>query len=153
MNRKTILAILLTASLAGNAAFLVTAFFRRSTQHIGAIDQLSLTEDQKSKFETKKQLFQDERTVAHKKMAVLRGVLADEFLKDTPDRQRLVSAAVEMAQVQTNMRPKLIDHLLALHALVTPAQRATLASIMRTGGGNGATCPGAMLFSTPNEER
>ena len=58
-----------------------------------------------------------------------------------------------MAQVQNGMRPKLIDHLLALHALLTPEQRATFANLMRTAGGMGAVCPGAMLYPTPDQER
>jgi hypothetical protein len=153
VSTKTILAILLAASLAGNASFLLTVFLKRPTQRAGAIDQLSLTTDQASRFEGAKRTFQNERARAQKRMAELRGVLADEFLKEAPDRQRLLYAAVEMAQVQTGMRPKLVDHLLALHAVLTPAQRASLADAMRTGGGAGAGCPGAMLYSNPEQGR
>jgi Spy/CpxP family protein refolding chaperone len=78
-------------------------------------------------------------------MSELRGVLADEFARQNPDRQRLVATAVEMAEVQTAMRPKLIEHLLALHSLLTPAQRATFNNLVRAGSGGGAMCPGAML--------
>ena len=84
-------------------------------------------------------------------MAELRRLLADEFAKEAPDRQRMVTTAVEMAQVQTGMRPKLIDHLLALHVLITPAQRTSFASLMRTGGGAGSVCPGAILYPTRDD--
>ena len=153
MSSKTILAVLLVASLAGNASFLIATFTKGAPQRAGTIDQLALTADQAAKFESSKQAFQDERARAHLKMAELRNALADEFAKESPDRQRLVTTAVEMAQVQTGMRPKLIDHLLVLHALLTPEQRATFASLMRSGGGAGAACPGAMLYPTPDEER
>jgi Spy/CpxP family protein refolding chaperone len=153
VSHKTVLAVLLVASLAGNAAFLITAFSSRPVRPAGAIDQLTLTADQTAKFADAKRAFQDERARAHQKMDDLRGVLADELAKDTPDRQRLLTTAVAMAQVQTGMRPKLLDHLLALHALLTPAQRATLAETMRAGGGSGAGCPGAMLYSNPGQER
>lgn len=153
MNSKTILAILLVASLAGNAAFLVTAFLRRPVHPAAALDQLSLTDNQKAKFETTKIAFQAERSRSHGRMAELRGALADEFMKETPDRQKLVSTSGEMAAVQTNMRPKVIDHLLALHAVLTPAQRTTLAKFIRAGEGTGAACPGAALYSTPDQGR
>jgi len=149
---KTILAVLLVASLAGNASFLITTF-SKPVQQAGPFNQLALTADQKVKFAGSKRAFQDERTKAHQQMAELRSVLADEFAKETPDRQRLVTTAVEMAQVQTGMRPKLIDHLLVLHELLSPAQRTTFANLMRAGGGGGAMCPGAMFFPTPGEER
>jgi hypothetical protein len=150
MSTKTILAIFLTASLAGNASFLITTFLKRPPQQIGAIDQLSLTAEQASKFEGTRRIFQDQRVQAHKRMAELRGVLADEFLKETPDRQRLVNTAVEMAQVQTDMRPRLIDHLLVLHELLSSTQRTNLAEIMRA---SEAACPGAALYSEPGKER
>jgi Spy/CpxP family protein refolding chaperone len=153
MSSKTILAVLLLASLAGNASFLITTFSRRPARQAGAIDQLALTADQASKFEGSKRAFQDQRRMAHQKMAELRRLLADEFAKETPDRQRMVTTAVEMAQVQTGMRPKLIDHLLALHALITPAQRASFADLMRTGGGSGSVCPGSMLYPATDGER
>jgi len=153
MSSKTIIAIFLAASLAGNASFLLTSLLKRSAQHAGAVDQLSLTADQASRFEGAKRTFQDERARAHGKMSDLRGVLADEFSKETPDRQRLLDAAAEMAQVQASMRPRVIDHLLALHALITPGQRAALAKIMRAGGGSGEACPGGMLYPAPDRNR
>jgi len=153
MSTKTILAILLAASLAGNAAFLFTAFLKQPPQHPGAIEMLSLSADQAAKFEVAKHSLQDGRTRAHKKMAELRAVLADEFLKGAPDQGRMLNAALEMAQVQTNMRPRIIDHLLALHALLTPTQRETLAGAMRAAGVAGTVCPGSMLFSAPEQER
>jgi Spy/CpxP family protein refolding chaperone len=151
MNSKLILAILLAASLAGNAAFLVTAFLPRPAQPATALDQLSLTADQKAKFEGTKKAFQEERSRNHKRMIELRATLADEFVKEAPDRQRMVSTSLEMATVQTNMRPKVIDHLIALHAVLTPEQRTALANVMRTGEGSTAACPGAMLYSPPDQ--
>jgi len=152
MSSKTILAFLLAASLAGNASFVVTAVLNRQPQHTGAIDQLALTADQVSRFQGARQAFQEERTRSHKRMAELRGVLADEFAKEAPDRLRLVNAAVEMASVQATMRPKLIDHFLALHVLLNPEQRLALAETMRVGGGAADACPGATLYSAPEQE-
>jgi Spy/CpxP family protein refolding chaperone len=150
MNSKALLVILLAASLAGNAAFLMTAFARRSAPPAAALEQLSLTDGQKAKFEGIKRAFQEERAVSHRSMAELRARLADEYGTETPDRQRLLSTSLEMAALQTSMRPKVVDHLLALHGLLTPGQRATLAGMMRAGSGIGAACPGAMLYS-PSE--
>lgn len=153
MSSKTILAVLLVASLAGNASFLIATFTKGTPRRTGTIDQLALTADQTAKFEGAKKTFQDERAQAHLKMAELRNALADEFAKESPDRQSLVTTAGEMAQVQTGMRPRMIDHLLVLHALLTPAQRVTFANLMRSGGAAGTACPGAMLYPTPDEER
>jgi hypothetical protein len=144
VSSKTILAVFLVASLAGNATFLIATFTKPALRQTGTIDRLALTADQ---------TFQAERARAHSKMAELRIELADEFAQEQPDRQRLVMTAVEMAQVQTEMRPKLVEHLLALHALLTPEQRLTFANLMRSTGGVGAACPGAMLYPTPDENR
>lgn len=151
MNAKTSLVILLTASLCGNAAFLLTSFLHHRAQPVAVLDQLSLTEEQSSKLESAKKAFQGERASAQKRMAELRGVLADEFQKDSPDRQVLLSTATEMTQVQAGMRPKVVDHLMALHALLNSGQRASLAAVMRTGAGPGAACPAAMLY--PSSDR
>jgi Spy/CpxP family protein refolding chaperone len=153
MNGKAILTLLLVASLAGNAAFLLTAFLRRPSHPATAIDQLALTDDQKAKFDASQRAFQEERARNHKKLVDLRATLADEFLNEAPDRQRLVNTSMEMAGVQTKMRPKVIEHLLALHAVLTPIQRTSLANIMRAGEGSGVACPGAMLYSTPDQGR
>ena len=152
MSSKTLLAILLTASLAGNAAFLITAFIKRPTGTLAAIDQLKLTQEQKNRFAEATRAFQAEKTRAHKRMAELRDVLAEELAKEAPDRQKMLGAAIDMAKVQTEMRPKLVDRLLALHSILTPAQRATLAAVMRTEGAAGG-CPGAALFHAPGQDR
>lgn len=151
MKTHAVLAVLLVASLAGNASFLLATLFKHPTQPAEVFEQLALTAEQKTKLESSRQGFQKERARAHQRMAGLRNALADEFAKETPDRQRLLTTALEMAQVQTDMRPKLIDHLLALHASLTPAQRVTLAQLMRTSSGMGAACPGAMLYPMSGE--
>lgn len=153
MRGKTILAILLAASLAGNASFLIATFTKRAPRRTGIIAEVALTADQTAGFESSKLAFQKERALAHRRMGELRGALANEFAKDSPDRQRLQTTALEMAQVQTAMRPKLIDHLMVLHALLTPEQRAAFARLMRESGGMGALCPGAILYPTPDEGR
>ena len=153
MKIKTILAVLLAASLAGNVSFLITTLKKQRSRHPGNIAQLGLTADQTARFENSKQTFQSERSHTHRRMAELRNALADEFAKERPDRQRLMTTAFEMVQVQTDMRPKLIDHLLALHELLTPEQRTAFAGLMRAGGGMGAACPGAMLYPAPEGER
>jgi len=151
VNAKTILAIVLAASLSGNAAFLVTAFVRRPHPSAGALDQLSLTADQTSKLEAAKKAFQTERAPAQQRMAELRRVLADEYQKDSPDRQVLLDTATEMTRVQSGMRPKVVDHLLALHAVFNPGQRQSLAQVMRNGAGPGAACPAAMLYPSSDQ--
>jgi Spy/CpxP family protein refolding chaperone len=153
MRTTTILAVLLAASLAGNASFLIATVTRQGPRRPGNINRLGLTANQAARFESAKRTFQGERKRAHRRMAELRYALAEEFAKERPDRQRMVTTAIEMARVQTEMRPKLIDHLLALHTLLIPEQRATFADLMRAGGGMRAACPGAMLYPGPEEER
>jgi Spy/CpxP family protein refolding chaperone len=144
MSTRTILAILLAASLAGNVSFLLTSFLRQPFRNAGVIERLSLTTDQASRVEEVARTFRDDRVKAHRRMSDLRKVLADEFQKDQPDRPRMLSAAAEMARVQTGMRPRLVDYLLALHAVLTPEQRGSLAEAMRAAGESGETCPEAM---------
>jgi Spy/CpxP family protein refolding chaperone len=153
MSSKTLLTVLLVASLAGNASFLITKFSKRPSPHAGLVSQLVLTPDQTAKFAASKSTFQDQRAQTLQKMAALRSALADEFAKEAPDRQKLLATAAGMVEIQTAMRPKLIEHLLSLHPLLTLKQRATLANLMRTGGGSEAVCPGAMLYPTRDEER
>lgn len=144
---KTILGILLAASLSGNVAFLLTASLHASTPHPTPLERLELTGGQKSRLEASQRAFQQERKRSHARMSELRRTIADELSKDAPNRRRLMDASMEMARVQTDLRPKVVDHLLAFHALLTPAQRAVLAEIMRTGPVRGAGCPGAGLYS------
>jgi Spy/CpxP family protein refolding chaperone len=153
MRTKTILTVLLIASLAGNASFLITRFCEFPPQRAGVLEQLALTADQTAKLASSSEAFQDERAQTHRKMAKLRTTLADEFAKESPDRHRLVTTAIEMAQVQNGMRPKLIEHLMVLHALLTPAQRATFAGAMRASSETSTACPGATLNPMPDEER
>jgi Spy/CpxP family protein refolding chaperone len=151
MSVKTILSVLLVASLAGNASFLIATFSKRPNHHAGAINQLALTAEQTAQLANSKQVFLDQRTQAQRQLAELRGALADEFTKDAPDRQRLAATTSQMAEIQNGMRPKVIEHLLRLHSLLTPTQRQGFASVMRKGGGAASVCPGAMLYSTPEE--
>jgi hypothetical protein len=153
MSSKTLLAVLLVASLAGNAAFLITTFSKRPSPHAGLVSQLALTADQTVKFAASKSTFENQRGQTLQRLASLRSVLADEFAKDAPNRQKLLTTAAGMVEVQTAMRPKLIEHLLSLHPLLTPMQRVKFADLMRTGGGSLAVCPGAMLYPTHDEER
>ena len=152
MSSKTTLAILLTASLAGNTAFLISTFIKSPRGTRAAMDQLTLTEEQKGRFAEAGRVFQAERTRAHKRMGELRDVLAEELAKEAPDRNKMLGAATDMAKVQTEMRPMLVDHLLVLHSILTPAQRATLAAVMRNEGAAGG-CPGASLFRDTEQDR
>jgi Spy/CpxP family protein refolding chaperone len=151
MSVKTILSVLLVASLAGNASFLIATFTRRPIHHAGAINQLALTAEQTARLADSKQVFLDQRAQAQRQLAELRSVLADEFTKDVPDRQHLSATTSQMAEIQNGMRPKVIEHLLRLHTLLTPAQRKGFAGVMRKGGGSASVCPGAMLYSAPEE--
>jgi uncharacterized membrane protein len=152
MSKTTILSAFLAASLAGNASFLVSAL---TSTHApaGAIAELALTAGQAKELEASKKTFQEERAKAHRGMTELRGALAEEFAQESPDRAKLLRTSLEMAELQTAMRPKLVDHILVLHAVLTPDQRAAFARLMRSGGGMAAGCPGAMLYSTPTEDK
>ena len=76
-----------------------------------------------------------------------RAGLAAEFLKETPDRDRLLKVAMEMAEVQTARRPKLIEHLILLHGMLSPSQRTVMAEELRTHTNNCcAACPGSKMF-------
>ena len=153
MRTKLILSTLLVASLAGNASFLISTFMKSSTPRSGLISQLALTPEQKKMFAASRQVFQAQRAETVAKMAALRSVLAEEFEKDMPARQEMLSAALGMVEVQTAMRPKMIDHLLSLHAALAPAQRTEFAKMMREGDGTVAGCPGAMLYQNRDDER
>jgi len=151
MNTKILLGILLVASLAGNAAFLLTTALARHDAPMAMLCQLGLTPDQDARLAESRQAFQHERMQAQERIARLRSTFAGEFAKAAPDRQRLQAASDEMARVQGEMRPKMIAHLLTLHALLTPDQRAVFAKAMHAGMGTNAACPGAMLYPTPQE--
>jgi hypothetical protein len=149
--RKTILGILLVASLAGNAAFVITALAGSASSPVSVLDSLALTDDQEARFQDEQRSFEADRARARARMTELRGVMADELAKASPDREAMVRAALEMGDVQRAMRPRAVDHLLALHAVLTPVQRTALADAMRAAI-PGATCPGAFLESVPDRE-
>lgn len=144
--RKAIIGILLAASLSGNVAFLVTAAVRRGSTPVSVLDGLTLTRDQEAQFEPARRSFQTERARARARMAELRGVLADELVRDAPDRAAMLRATDQMGEVHAAMRSNLVEHLLALHALLEPGQRELVAEAMRSGSA-GTSCPGAVLDS------
>lgn len=147
MNRKNLLVALLVASLAGNTAFFVTAAVRAHGRPLGSSGKLELTTEQKTRFRAANETFLAGRVEAHSKLAELRAGLAAEFLKETPDRDRLLKVAMEMAEVQTARRPKLIEHLILLHGMLSPSQRATMADELRSHTSTCcAACPGSSLF-------
>ncbi len=155
--RTKLLVLLLAASVAGNVAFIVATVVAHRQHGMPPMDRLGLDPDQRAKLMVERQHFAAERSRAHGRMLELRGVLAGELAKPTPDRERMTRLAEEMAAVQSEMRPKFIVHLLDMQALLRPDQRVVLSEILRTGEGPGLPpgCPGAALhpMSTPSEGR
>jgi Spy/CpxP family protein refolding chaperone len=155
--KTKLLLLLLVASVAGNVAFVVTTALARRQHGTLPMDRLGLDANQRSKLMAEREHFVAERGRAHSRMIGLRSALADEIAKPTPDRARMLQLSEEMAAIQSEMRPKFIAHLLDMHGLLRPEQRAELGEILRAGGGPGmpAGCPGAALYpmSAPSEAR
>lgn len=153
--KTKLLILFLVASVAGNAAFVATTLVARHQRGMLPMDQLGLDPDQRAKLMVLREQFVAARSRAHGRMIDLRNALADEVAKPAPDRARLDQVAAEMAAIQAEMRPKFIAHLLDMHGLLRPEQRAALGQILRTGGGPGMPpgCPGAALYpmSAPSE--
>lgn len=147
MNRRSLVVAFLVASLSGNAAFLITTVVKRYGRGSNGPVRLMLTTEQKARFSEANAWYLAERAVAHRQLIELRGELANEFLKDTPDRERLLKVALEMAEIQTARRPKLIEHLLLFHSLLVPSQRAAMADEVRNHtSACCAGCPGSSFF-------
>ena len=155
--KTKLLVLLLAASVAGNVAFVAMTLVARPARGALPMDRLGLDADQRAKAMVEREHFVAERRRAHGRILELRGVLAGEVAKPTPDRARMSRLAEEMAGIQSEMRPKFLAHLLDMHALLRPEQRAALGEILRTGEGLGIPpgCPGAALYpmSTPSERR
>jgi Spy/CpxP family protein refolding chaperone len=152
MNRRNLLVPFLVASLSGNAAFLTTTLIKRYGRGSNDTAQLTLTSEQRARFSEANAVYRVDRTLAHGKLVELRGELANEFLKDTPNRERLLKVALEMAEIQTARRPKLIEHLLLFHGLLAPSQRAAMADELRSTSACCAGCPGSSFFLNHESE-
>ncbi len=149
MNKKNLLIAVLVASLSGNAAFVITAVARSHEQPRGDADRLTLTTQQKKRFSEANEVFLAGRAAAHRELSELRGELAAELLEETPNRERLLKVALKMSELQTARRPKLIEHLLLLHAMLSPSQRAAMADEIRSNtSACCAACPGSRFFVT-----
>jgi Spy/CpxP family protein refolding chaperone len=154
--RMKLLVLLLVASVAGNVAFAVTTVVARRQRAMLPMDRLGLDATQRSQLMATREQFVGERGRAHARMRTLRDALAAELTKPTPDRAHMTQLATEMAGIQAEMRPKLIAHLLDMHALLRPEQRGSLAEVLRGGGAAGAdmpACPGAALAPLPPAAR
>jgi Spy/CpxP family protein refolding chaperone len=156
--KTKLLVLLLAASVAGNVAFAVTTVVARRQRAALPMDRLGLDAAQRSQLMATREQFVGDRSRAHARMATLRDALAAEVTKATPDRARMTQITTDIAGIQAEMRPKLIGHLLDMHALLRPEQRGKLAEVLRHGGVGGAGmhgCPGASLFpaSAPSEGR
>jgi hypothetical protein len=134
MNSK-LLVLLLVASVAGNAAFVLTTVITRRQQGLLPVDRLGLDPDQRSKLMVLREQFVGERSRARGRMLVLRRALADEVAKPAPDRARMDRIAADIAGIQAEMRPRFIAHLLEMHGALRPAQRAMLGEMFRTESG------------------
>jgi len=151
--KTKLLLLLLAASLAGNAAFVVTTLVARSQRGRLPMDRLGLDAEQRARILVLRRDFVAERERAHARMAVLRDALADEVRKATPDRERMTRTTAEMTAIQGRMRPKLVAHLLDMHGVLRPDQRTLFSSVLRQGGTPG--CPGAGLYpgAPPSEAK
>ena len=154
--KTKLLVLLLVASVAGNVAFAVTTVVARRQRAMLPMDRLGLDAAQRSRFTATREQFVQDRGRAHARMRTLRDEFAAETTKPTPDRARMTQLANEMAGIQGEMRPKLIAHLLDMHALLRPEQRGRLAEVLRGGGAAGSdtpACPGAALVPIPPAAR
>ena len=153
--KTKLLLLLLVASVAGNAAFVVTTVYARRQRIVLPMDRLGLGQDQRARLLMLRREFVSEREQAHARMAALRDSLADEVRKAAPDRGLMLRVTAEMTDIQARMRPKLVAHLLDMHGVLRPEQRALLADILRSGGHGAAGCPGAAFYpaAPPSEAK
>ena len=147
-----LLLLLLVASLAGNAAFAVTAYLARQRQPepvAQANERLGLDPNQRARLAPLQERFAVERGQARAHVGRLTDLYAEQFARAEPDRARVEQVAAEMATIQTGMRISFMRFLLDLHALLRPDQRVVLSDIIRNKGApEGASapcCPGAAL--------
>jgi Spy/CpxP family protein refolding chaperone len=148
--KTRLLVLLLAASVAGNATFLATAA-REDDRGSLPMDRLGLDAAQRESMKPLRSQFITGRNEAHKRIRDLRGALADEIAKQTPDRARIAGIAARMAVVQEEMRPKFIQHLLDMRAVLRPSQRAALGDLLRAGGEPAmmSACTGDTLAPAP----
>jgi Spy/CpxP family protein refolding chaperone len=143
--KTKLLILLLAGSLAGNVAFVVTTAAAGREVAMLPMERLGLEADQRAKLMEVREHFVAERARAHERMRELRGRLADEIAKASPDRAQMAKLTDEMAAVQSEMRPEFIAHLLDMHALLRPEQRVALGNMLRASDMPEASCVGAAL--------
>ena len=139
--------ILLIFSLAVNIAAVVTIgiqWSRHFTRHHPLLSEppfserhretfrrrLELTEDQFRKVREVQDRLAEEMETQHSLLREKRQALVDQLRAPDPDREMIDSLLVEISVLQADIERKVVDNLLEMKGVLTPAQREKLLSLI-----------------------
>jgi Spy/CpxP family protein refolding chaperone len=90
------------------------------------IQELNLTQDQKTKLKALRQQMKEPRQQIIEQMKGIRKKIKEELLKDKPLKSALDGYASQLGDLSKQIAQKLADHLLQVKAVLTPEQFAKL---------------------------
>jgi Spy/CpxP family protein refolding chaperone len=111
---------------------------------IRAIQELNLTPDQQKQMATLETKLGDETAPLRAQMDAKRAELQGLWTAQTPDRKAILAKQAEMDRVRDSLRTAVTDYRLGVLNVLTPDQRAKLASMPHGPGGfgsGGGDCP------------
>ena len=100
----------------------------------GLCAQLSCTDEQATKISARLQSLREEHRDVRKGQASLQTSLSRELAKDKPSKKELARIQKDIERAQTKLAEATIDALLDIHAVLEPAQRKTLATMVERNG-------------------
>jgi len=129
------LQLVLLFSLSMNAAVIAAFAYQRVTSDSGSpaataaespsdpFSVLDLTPEQEREFGRLRAEFRDYRGECHHQTGQMIAELVSELTSDAPDQQALDRILLAMSDRQAATQRRLVDHLFALRAVLTPEQR------------------------------
>lgn len=136
MKRALVLG-LLALSLAANAAVAWHALRRARAEADGGIPaepplfkHLSLTDAQRSAILARRASLMERRAAAGARLAALRGELADALSQGEANRARIDAVLGELERAQREYQRSVVEHLLGVRELLTPAQRPVFETLL-----------------------
>ena len=124
---------LLAASLAANVALGVTVSGRDRAGFPSEpliFSKVNLNADQRARISSLRSEIVAHRDESERRLKALRGELASEIAREPEDRSAVDSTLRQIADSQARFQVAVVDHVLAVRAVLTPEQRSAFEGII-----------------------
>jgi Spy/CpxP family protein refolding chaperone len=145
--KRYLLWLVLMLSLSANATVLAISLRNRVAHpEMPLLSKVELAPEQRARIMELRGGFLAFRQANHERASTLRGQLADLLKADPPDASRIDESLHAISENQGALQRRVVDHVLAVRAVLRPDQRPTFHDLMteqlRAGGPMQGACVG-----------